>query len=314
MRRFLIAAMPLVLLGAAETHRDQLLAIPFSSLLAEASFQPVTSVSDLPPAVADALDVNGTFSMADPGESWNPSCIHDAGNPEPDRRLIIAISSPHLVGVHYERGGVSRHSALELFQLGSRGDLLTRCLYTSSIVAKSVEEVRAAFPHAFIFFHCKPSPSAGLPPNKALQRTANSAFQSGLVAFRQRNPGVPASSGGLLAAAERPFRWAAKCPPLCLGSLPQGRARCEQPVAASTRAVCARAPRTGAPHGDFARASRTGVALGEFASQRSGQGPRAGRQAGRVPGSAGGAGCCPTRRFSGLPTARSNWASGRFWH
>ena len=264
MRRFLIAAMPLVLLGAAETHRDQLLAIPFSSLLAEASFQPVTSVSDLPPAVADALDVNGTFSMADPGESWNPSCIHDAGNPEPDRRLIIAISSPHLVGVHYERGGVSRHSALELFQLGSRGDLLTRCLYTSSIVAKSVEEVRAAFPHAFIFFHCKPSPSAGLPPNKALQRTANSASPSrgsgSLLALNpgRFRPGPAACWQPLSAHSVGQQRALLSASVLCLRALLVASNQFPLPRGQCAHGRLARVRLTGTSHGHLARVSRSG--------------------------------------------------------
>ncbi len=158
MRRFLIGAIALALLGASGTNREEFLSTLFANFISESTIQPVTAVANLPPAVSAALDAYGTFPMVDPGESWNPFCIHDSSNPEPDRRLIIAALSPNLVGVHYERGGVSRHSVLELFELSQSGNVVTRCMYSSGLVAESIAELRSAFPDAFTFLHCKPSP------------------------------------------------------------------------------------------------------------------------------------------------------------
>ena len=159
MLRFTITLGALVVLGANSTDQEESLAAPFASLLAGSIVESVKSVSDLPKSVSDALDANGTFPMVDPGEYWNPSCNRDSSNPEPDRSLIVAALSPRLVGGHYERGGVSRHSALELFELDASGRVLTRCLYRSSTVADSVAALGSAFPRAFKYFHCKPAAS-----------------------------------------------------------------------------------------------------------------------------------------------------------
>jgi len=160
MRRFLIIVIALALSGASGSDSRELLADQFSSLLSGDEFQLITTVEGLVSPVADALDVHGTFSMANPGESWNPSCIRDSANPEPDRILIIAMASPKLVAVHFERGGYSRHSVLELFQLDARGDVEIRCMYTTSLVARSPAKLRAAFPDAFDFLRCTRSTDA----------------------------------------------------------------------------------------------------------------------------------------------------------
>jgi hypothetical protein len=45
-------------------------------------------------------------------------------------------------------------------------------------------------------------------PNKALQLTSNSAFQLWFGSLLPSTLGAPATSEALLAAAERPIRWA----------------------------------------------------------------------------------------------------------
>ena len=154
-QRAILCAIALLLCGASAPDRDETLA---SSLIAELESGDLTSfttVSELPAGAARALDVHGTFWMADPGDKWNPSCNRDSDNPEADRRLIIGAKSAGFAAVHYEAGGISRHSSLELFELAPDGHVVLRCSYSSSYVATTLSDLRSAFPGAFNFLHCR---------------------------------------------------------------------------------------------------------------------------------------------------------------
>lgn len=121
-----------------------------ADLFASATLAPVSRVAELPPDVALTLGVRSTFWMADPGESWNPGCVHDSSHPEADRRLIIAGKSPSLVAVQYETGGRGKGTVLELLRVSPEGRVVLRCSYHSGAPPKpSLTELRDSFPAEF---------------------------------------------------------------------------------------------------------------------------------------------------------------------
>lgn len=152
----------LVLVAAAAARADQAsLQAEIGALFAKSTLAPIEHVAGLPPDVARVLEVKDTFWMADPGESWNPGCVHDSSKPEADRRLIIAGTSAELAAVHYERGGRATYRVLELLRLSPEGTVELRCTFVSSAPRESsLTELRIGFPGDFSDGRCAPPDQA----------------------------------------------------------------------------------------------------------------------------------------------------------
>ena len=150
-----VAMLSLFFVASGGMATEEPLQHKLAELFAKTHLEPIHRIADLPSAVASLLDVHGTFSMADPDRHWNPGCVHDSENPEPDRRLVAAGKSNSLIAVHYEQGGYAVFRVLQLLLLAPDGEVAGRCVFFTSSPGAPLSHFRRKFPADFDLNRCE---------------------------------------------------------------------------------------------------------------------------------------------------------------